>query len=253
MAANLTQVGGTDPVKRISDLENSVEYLRTVSKLEQGQQRLLDYTRTLEDYCLELDVSVHKRHLILTGIPEDPTEEPINVDELDNENNANATHKIALGTLLSIHDTLVYEDIDCAYRIGKKSAKARPILIKFCKESIRDVISKKRKHLKDVEETKSVYLNDDLPSQINQQRADMRAIVENAHSKNVAAKVVGNRVQVANKTYGYRDLHALPNGLKLENAKTKVTAKGLAFQGEHSIFSNFYPIPVRFNGRTFPS
>lgn len=116
----------------------------TVSKLEQGQQRLLNYTRTLEDCCLALDVSIRKRHLILTGITEDPTEEPGSAEELDNENNANATHKIALNTLLAIHDTLVYDDIGCAYRMGKKSAKARPILIKFCKESIRDVISKKK-------------------------------------------------------------------------------------------------------------
>lgn len=103
-----------------------------------------------------------------------------------------------------------------------------------------------------MEETKSVYLNDDLPFQVNQQRADMRAIVENAQSKNVPAKVIGNKVQVANKTYKYRDLH-LPNGLKLANAKTKVTAKGLAFQGGHSIYSNFYPTHVLFNGRNFMS
>lgn len=51
----------------------------------------------------------------------------------------------------------------------------------------------------------------------------------------------------------YKDLHTLPTGLKLENAKTKTTAKGLALQGEHFIYSNFVPIPVRFNDSTFPS
>lgn len=137
-----SQAVTTDPIRRISDLESLVEYLHshikqlesqlnqcvtsgrqtqsTVSKLEYGQQRLLNYTRTLEDYCLELDVSIRKRHMILTGIPEDPSEEPTSVEELDNENNSSATHKIALNTLLAIHDTLIFEDIDCAYHIGKK-------------------------------------------------------------------------------------------------------------------------------------
>lgn len=49
------------------------------------------------------------------------------------------------------------------------------------------------------------------------------------------------------------DLHLLPEGLRLEDAKTKITVKGLAFQGKHSIFSNFYPAPVRYNGKLYPT
>lgn len=65
-------------------------------------------------------------------------------------------------------------------------------------------------------------------------------------------KNLGNKIQIGERTYGYRDL-LLPDGLKLENSKTKVTEKGLAFQGEHSIFSNFHSTQVRYNGNTFPS
>lgn len=226
-----------------------------LARLEAGQKRLLNYTRTLEDYCLELDVTIKKKHIILTGVPEDVSEQKSLTDNSEGEGEIDqfATHRVALKTLVSIHDTLTFDDIDCAYRIGRKGNKPRPILAKFCRESVRDLVNKKRFHLKECDDTKSTYLNDDLPAKINQQRADMRSVVENAKSKNVNAKTVGNKVQVGDKTYEYRDLHLLPEGLKLEDAKTKVTQKGLAFQGQHSIFSNFYPTQVSYNGKVFPS
>lgn len=96
-------------------------------------------------------------------------------------------------------------------------------------------MNKKRFYLKECDDTKSTYINDDLPAKVNQQRADMRSVVDNAKSKSANAKSMGNKVQVEDKTYGYRDLHLLPEGLKFEYAKTKVTQKGLAFQGQHSI------------------
>lgn len=81
----------------------------------------------------------------------------------------------------------------------------------------------------------------------------MRSVVDNAKANNVNAKMLGNKVQVGDKTYGYGDLHLLPEGLKFENAKTKITQRGIAFQGQHSFFSNFYAVQVRYNGRSFPS
>lgn len=224
-----------------------------LARLEAGQKRLLNYTRTLEEYCLELDVTIRKKHLILTGIPEDISEQNSVTDNSEGETDPYATHRVALKTLVSIHDILNFDDIDCAYRLGRKGTKPRPILVKFCRESVRDLVNKKRFHLKDCDDTKSTFINDDFPPKINQQRADMRSVVENAKSKSVNAKTVGNKVQVGDKTYGYSDLHLLPDGLKLEDAKTKLTQKGIAFQGQHSIFSNFYPTQVQHNGRVFPS
>lgn len=264
-----------EPIRRIADLEQSVEYLsshikqletqiqtcvkndkrtcESIFKLELGQRRLFHYTRTLEDYCLELDVTLRKKHLIITGIAEDPSENTPNEQNVDVENNLLATQNVVFKSLSAIHDTLNFDEIDCAYRIGKKGPKARPILIKFCKESVRDVISKKRFHLKYSDETKSTYINDDLPEKVNQQRADMRSVVDHAKSNGVPAKNMGNKIQVGNQTYTHKDLNLLPDGLKLANAKTKQTPKGIAFQGEHSVFSNFYPTQVRFNGKVFPS
>lgn len=234
-------------------LNNDRVTAAVLARLEAGQKRLLNYTRTLEDYCLELDMSVRKKHLILTGIPEDASEQISAADGSEVELDQYATHRVTLKVLTSINDVLILDDIDCAYRIGRKGVKARPILVKFCREFTRDLVYKKRFHLKDSDETKAIYINNDLPAKINQQRSDMRCIVENAKANSVDAKTVGNKVQVGDKTYGYRDLDSLPEGLKLENAKTKITQRGIAFQGQHSIFSNFYSVQVNYNGRTFPS
>lgn len=271
----MSQLNQNNPTDKFSAMESSIEYLHNhirhletqvatcvkndkitaaiLSRLETGQKRLLNYTRTLEDYCLELDVLLRKKHLIVSGIPEDPTEIKSTTENLEAEFDQLATHRVVLKTLVQIHDILTFDDIDCAYRIGRRGTNAQPILVKFCRESVRDEVNRKLVLLKDNEDTKATYLNEDLPAKVNQQRADMRCIISNAQSKNVNAKNLGNKIMIGDKTYGYRDLYQLPDGLKLENAKTKATEKGLAFQGEHSIFSNFYSVQVRYNGHVFPS
>lgn len=144
-------------------------------------------------------MSIRKKHLILTGIPEDDSEQKSVADTSEGETDQFATHRVALKTLASIHDVLIFDDIDCAYRIGRKGAKPRPILVKFCCESVRDLVNKKRFHLKDCDDTKATYINDDLPSKINQQRTNMRSVVENAKANSVNAKTMGSRVQVGEK------------------------------------------------------
>lgn len=165
-----------DPVRRIADLEQSVDFLsshikqlqsqmqscltnekrthESISRLELGQRRLIHYTRTLEDYCLELDVSLRKKHLIVTGVPEDPSENPTE-QNLESEDNSLATQNVAFKWLMVIHDTLTFDEIDCAYRIGRKGTNSRSILIKFCKESVRDIVNRKRVYLRDSDETKT--------------------------------------------------------------------------------------------------
>lgn len=165
-----------------------------LSKLEHDHFVLSNYTRSLEEYCLEIDVGQRKKHLILTGIPETneemdkrPTPDPDNpdtpakTDEADKQLVSNHTREVVLETLSIIHDTLTHDDIDIAYRIGRKKGDApRPILIKFVKESVRNEIDRKRSNLKDSYETRGSYLNEDLPQKVNQRRADLRCIVNNA-------------------------------------------------------------------------
>lgn len=236
-----------------------------LAKLEHEHSVLSNYTRSLEEYCLELDVGLRKKHLILTGILESDEElnrrprpdldpdNPVN-DEADEQIVSNHTHEIAFESLSAIHDTLTHEDIDLAYRIGRKKGDApRPILIKFTKEATRNEVNRKRRNLKDSDETKGSYLNEDLPQKVNQRRADLRCIVNNAKAKNLEAKAMGDRINIGNVIYSYQDIDSLPQGLTLEDAKTVNTPRGIAFQGPDSFLSNFYVTSVKFNGRIYPS
>lgn len=64
---------------------------------------------------------------------------------------------------------------------------------------------------------------------------------------------MGDRINIGNVIYSYHDISSLPQGLTLEDSKMVNTPKGIAFQGPDSYLSNFYKIPVRYNGRTYPS
>lgn len=200
-----------------------------LARLEYDHTLLTNYAKSLEEYCLEIHLGLRKKHLILTGIPESPEEiantypksrsaeaKTDNPENAINENadeliQSNGTHEVALDTLVNIHDTLVYEDIDIAYRIGKKkSDMPRPILIKFSRESTRNEINKKRRYLNDTDTTKGSYLNEDLPSKLNQRRSDIRSIVNNARAKNFDAKAMGDRFTIENAVYSYADVASLP-------------------------------------------
>lgn len=217
------------------------------SQLEKRYEELRSYTRYLEDYCLELDVNSRKSHIILTGVPEDNTE-----GTTDNMS-VQITHDKAVETLSSICDTITSSDLEATYRIGKPGRNPRPILIKFKHESVRNEVMAKKKLLKETDETKSMFMNEDLPPVINRKRAEMRAIVENAKNRNVPAKMMGNRMSVNNVAYEHKDIHTLPPGLRLADAKIQAVKGGIAFQTEHAYLSNFFPCPIKCNDIVFRS
>lgn len=88
-------------------------------------------------------LKVEKKHIILTNIDESPAERGEGNTESDENNEMDMeestfdpTQGVAFSALQTIHETLLYEDIDVAYRIGKKGPSPHPILIKFARENI---------------------------------------------------------------------------------------------------------------------
>lgn len=97
-----------------------------------------------------------KSHVILTGVQEDDS-------ETTNDNrNSQATYNKALDLLISICDKVTSADLEAVYRIGRLYTP-RPILIKFNWESVRNEVMSKKKLLKESNETKALFLNEDLP------------------------------------------------------------------------------------------
>lgn len=239
----------------VSDLKSQVtsvqgnqnDLFTKFSQLERRYNELYSYTRYLEDYCLEIDVNSRKSHVILTGVNEDETEST-------NENNFSpVAFNKAVDLLSSICDTVTPADLEAVYRIGKQGKNPRPILIKFVRESVRNEVMRKKKLLKDSDETKKLFMNEDLPPVINKRRADMRAVVDNARRKNIPASMMGNRMSVNDITYEFKDIHSLPPGLKLADAKLQAVKGGFAFQSEYAYLSNFFPCEIRFKDMVFGS
>lgn len=81
----------------------------------------------------------------------------------------------------------------------------------------------------------------------------MRAVVNNARSKNVPANMMGNRMSINNTIYDYKNIDSLPPGLKLADAQMQVVNGGYAFQSEYAYLSNFFPCTIRCNGILFSS
>lgn len=112
---------------------------------------------------------------------------------------------------------------------------------------------RKKKLLKDSDETKKMFMNEDLLPVINKRRADMRAVVDNARKKNIPASMMGKRMSVNKVTYEYKDIHSLPPGLKLADAKLQAVKGGFAFQSEYAYLSNFFPCEIRYKDMVFSS
>lgn len=230
-------------------LKTGKDNAKALLKIESAYSRLEKYVHSLEEYCLELDMGSRRKHLILTGVTETENEKK----RPDENNQQCPSHEAAFAILSDLVDTLLFNDIDVAYRIGRTplSDKPRPLLVKFCKESVRNEVNSKRKNLRDSDATTNTFINPDLPAKISRQRADLRSVVSNAKTKNVSAKSMGNRISIDNVEYTHKNLGQLPEGLRLSNAKTVLTPKGLAFQGEHVFLSNFYHSPIKVNGRVY--
>lgn len=252
---------------RLAECVNfSKQTAASLHKLQREHASLAYYTEKLEAYCLELDSNSRKKHLIITGVteencesetgkpnPEEGSTDNLNTNEYQEDSSFDACHGVTFKFLSNIVDMLTYEDIDIAFRVGRRGATPRPILVKFTKESTRNEVCRKRKNLKEVDEYKDIYMNDDLPKKLNQQQAEMRAVLKLAKSKNFRAKKVGNKINIDDKIYAYEDLGSLPEGIRLSDVNTRMTPQGLAFAGQYVPLSNFFPAEVEFNGKSLPT
>lgn len=185
---------------------------------------------------------VKDRNLILNGLPENTDEVAIDV---------------GLKFLKNIDPTIKEDDIETAYRMGKKENKkgsTRILMVKFKFGERKQVVMRKKAALKSKKQLGKVYCNDDLPETTRRVIQDMRDIAAYATKIGYTdAKVSGCKLTVNGKTYYEHDLVTLPDNLKLENVKTRPIGEGIGFQSRHSYLSNFYPCHIRINGVFFTS
>lgn len=232
-----------EKMKKHLDLkfQNEAALEKRIQTLEKENRKIMDYASDIEEYVLQVDSSSRKKNIVISGLSETKKE---------------STESLIMLVFKYLHpylETLEISDIDTAYRLGKRSARNRPILCKFQKEKTRNDLYSIRSALNDSEATTKVYLNDDLPQLINERRANFRIITKLAKSQNIPVSYQNNQITVNNLTYSHRNMDCLPAGLRLEDAKIVRVKGGVAFHSAHAWMSNFYPCRIDIQGITFSS
>ena len=139
--------------------------------------------------------------------------------------------------------------------IGAKQARPRSIVVVFQSQAEKASLFKNLKNLKDKEEWRNVYFNDDLTEvQANEQR-DLRSLAAFAKTKGFAANVRAGALWLDGRKFRYEELHRLPADITLINAKNLhiLDDKAVVFQSTHSPLSNLYPCNVTYRGEAFLS
>ena len=217
---------------RLTQLTDDMLELQRDNRKQKRVIELLDQKEKKQ----ELDRK--KQNIIIEGLPEKENENP----------------RLAVTTLLTSIGVNRADDIMLtAFRLGtvnksKGPKRARPMLVKLQSQPAKHEIYKNVKKLRDSEETKKIYIKDDLPANIARQRQDLRSLASFARDTGYDASVRGNAVIVDNMRYTYGELDNLPEDLSLEMAKTLVVDDGLAFQSEHSFLSSMHPCKILHDG-----
>ena len=172
------------------------------------------------------------------------------VKESDRENLSDVVLKISTAIGVRCQPP----DIDFVYRIGKVRAdsdtrpagRPRPILVHFKSRAVRDNIYYGRSKLRKNDEWRNVYVNDDVNESTRRKREDLRSVALLCHVKNIVHKLHNDSIIINGRKYTEHQINLLPEGLRIEDAKTLSTGKGILFQSEHSFLSSFHESPFMY-------
>ena len=134
-------------------------------------------------------------------------------------------------------------------------ARGRPIIVILPSANEKADIFRHLKNLKDKEEWKGVYFNDDLTEQQANEQRDLRALAAFAKSKGFNSNVKAGGLWLDGQKYRYEELHRLPEEISLLKAKNLhiLEDRAIVFQSPHSPLSNLFPCNVTYRGEAFLS
>ena len=221
-----TKLGSADT--KFSQHELRLAYLEAKTKALQNENK------RLSDRVDHLENEKRANNLKIDGIKEE-----------ERENLSDIILRIAAAVGVRCQPP----DIDLVYRIGKRELKdrPRPVLVSFKTREIRNGIFYGRAKLRGNDNWRAVYVNDDVNDSTRKKREGLRAVSLLCKVKNVEHRLHADSVVINGRKYGEHQLDALPVGLKLADAKTLVTEKGILFQSEHSFLSSFHEAPFVFD------
>ena len=226
--------------KRVDDLEEAMtdisDRLTEAENKVKHQEKVID---VLAKKNRQMEEEKKRQNIIIDGIKEDPNKHPRQqVSEL----------------LADIDTNIKADDIMAVLRLGSgktKTTRPRPILVKFANVNVKHELYKNIQKLGDSDKWKHVYVQDDLTSEVQQERKEMRCLAALARERGHNATLKGNALIVDEVKYLYKECGNLPEGINMKNAKLVELEDGWAFQSHHAFCSNMAKCTIRDDGHDY--
>ena len=247
--------------KTISDIEKSLEYKEEqIQDINKAQLEIKKRQDAIEAKCESLQCLQHN----VTNLQH----------KLTQQDTHNRKHNIIFDGINETTDedctTLIMDTLESSMGITNprqqvkisrchrnppgphKSNQVRPrgIMVCFQSYSDRTKVWKERFRLKGT----GIWLNEDLPSDIQARHAQLLPIYKTAKAKNMQAFLNADRLTLDSKAFGIHNLHELPPELEAGQGQCNIEHGNLILFGNRtSVFSNFYLTSFTINGQTYNS
>lgn len=97
------------------------------------------------------------------------------------------------------------------------------------------------------------YLNEDLTQEGKDHRTTLKVIAEGGKSLGHDTKITGNRIIIDSETYQPDEIGAVSPTIMHAAKRERMLENGIAFRGDRSIFSNFFPCPITIDDMEYSS
>lgn len=214
-----------------------------------SQQMNLGYTQR---HVLDLASEVKERKITISRVYESREEDVITVaieciNKVINAAIANIHPDDSLGGLR----ILMPQAIDNVYRIGRfRPGRIRNICVTFLRKDEKDMVCRACASTKGDEDIK-FFISDDMTQEGRAVKAQLKRITNSAKAKGHEAKISGNKVVINSRVYASNEVKLIPKSITTDLKEEKSVDGGIAYRGDRSIFSNFFPAPFSLGGNEY--
>lgn len=246
--------------KTTSDLAALTERMDRADRQQQTYQRTL----AIMDYKLaKSDENNRRLQMRMNELENKAKECNLKIEgKVEQENEQLERYILELANYLT-HGKTDRTAIVAARRLGKQSngqprtdlraLRPRPILITFRTVQERNQVYYARTRLRNSEQYRQIYLNDDATQMTRTFREDYRSVAALVRRNDKEVRLHDNGIVIEGRKYKHGEANQLPAEFMLEKAKTVKIGEGLYFQSEKSFLSNFHPAPIIDEGYFYPT
>ena len=243
-STNFIDSGLQDEIAAHKQTQQKLSELETKhNALEHEHKKLESKVSYMENQLLENEMNSMKNNIIISGI---------------SENNGTDESSLKKWLLVLTKDVYEKEDINISsiHRTGRsKNGKPRDVIIRFADYNEKREFFKQRFNIKAKEKYKDLFVAEQFPRGIQEQRKVLTAVAKEArllwpHLERKIS-VYQNVLYIDNTRYKSSDLHRLPKELHPIVHGYKEDDATHVFFTKRSILSNHFPCDFKHNGQQY--